>query len=149
MGVPERSELVQTQCRRPMRHSMRRSLPLLWASLFAALPLAAARAGDSGSAATAAVDATVLPTVTVTARKRDEPLQEVPESVAVVSGAAIDRRGLDTIGALDSQVANLQISDVSGVRTIFMRGAGGGGRTVGFDPRTGVYVDGVYIGFPP
>ncbi|MGQ0503190.1 MAG: TonB-dependent receptor [Panacagrimonas sp.] len=111
--------------------------------------LPAAYAEEGVAPAVPADSAVVLDTIIVTARKREDPLHEVPESVAVVNGEVIEQRGLDTIGDLDSQVANLQVSDANGVRTIYMRGAGGGGRTVGFDPRTGVYVDGVYLGFPP
>lgn len=113
------------------------------------LPAAYAEDGVLPPATGPADSAVALDTIIVTARKREDPLHEVPESVAVVGGEAIEQRGLDTIGDLDSEVVNLQVSDANGVRTVYLRGAGGGGRTVGFDPRTGVYVDGVYLGFPP
>jgi len=126
-------------------HGARRRRWLLLALL---IPVAA-QADDAAAAAAGATVAGTLGPLTVTARKRSERLQDVPESVAVVSGEAIEQRGLETIGALDREIANLQESDSNGVRTIYMRGAGGGGRTVGFDPRTGVYVDGVYLGYAP
>lgn len=118
-------------------------------SLLALLPVAYAQDRALTPAVPAADHVVVLEPVVVTARKREEPEQALPASVAVVAGQEIERRGLDTLGALDSRVANLQVSDANGVRTIYLRGVGGGGRTVGFDPRTGVYVDGVYTGFPP
>jgi iron complex outermembrane recepter protein len=113
------------------------------------LPLALLSTAHAEEGTPASQVAVVLDTIVVTARKQDELLHEVPESVAVISGDTIEARGLDTIGALDSQVANLQVSDANGVSTIALRGIGGGGRTVGVDPRTGVFLDGVYMGFPP
>lgn len=117
----------------------------VWA-LLALLPMPVlAQAGEPG----AATDPVELAPVTVTARLRPELEQQVPASMAVVSGEALAEEGRFNLGDLDSRVANLQIGDLNGVPTIFMRGVGGGGRQVGFDPRTGLYIDGVFMNQPP
>lgn len=105
-----------------------------------------ATAGAQQAAPPASVE---LAPVTVTARLRPELEQQVPASIAVVSGEALAEEGRFTLGDLDSRVANLQIGDLNGMPTLFMRGVGGGGRQVGFDPRTGLYVDGVFMNQPP
>ncbi|SEQ19920.1 TonB-dependent Receptor Plug Domain [Solimonas aquatica] len=90
-----------------------------------------------------------LPTVLVTARLRTEPLAQVPASMAVLNGETLAEERLDSLGDLDRRVANLQLGSLNGTPTLFMRGVGGGGRQVGFEPRTGVYVDGVFMNAPP
>lgn len=90
-----------------------------------------------------------LETVIVTARKLEEPAHEVPASIAVISGEQIRDQRLNTLGDLDRLAPNLQLSDANGVRTLYLRGAGGGGRQVGFDTRAGIFVDGVLMSQPP
>ncbi len=91
----------------------------------------------------------VLPPVTVTARFRPEFETKVPISLAVVGGDALRTEGRFTLGQLDSRVANFQLGDLNGTPALFMRGVGGGGRQVAFEPRTGIYVDGVFMNAPP
>lgn len=91
----------------------------------------------------------VLPEVRVTARQREEIIRDVPASIAVLDGEDLESGRLHSIGDLERRVANLQLGDLNGVRTLNLRGVGGGGRQVGFEPRTGVYVDGVFVGAPP
>lgn len=91
----------------------------------------------------------VLERVTVSARLREENLDDVPASIAVVSGAALAEEGRFTIGDLDSRVANLQLGDLNGSPVIYLRGVGGGGRQVGFEPRPGITIDGVFMNAPP
>lgn len=94
-------------------------------------------------------EAVEVETVTVTARLLPEEEQQVPVSMAVIGGEALAGEGRLTLSDLDSRVANLQIGDLNGMPTIFMRGVGGGGRQVGFEPRTGLYIDGVFMNQPP
>ncbi|MGQ0623029.1 MAG: TonB-dependent receptor [Panacagrimonas sp.] len=120
---------------------------LFAALLWACASLAVAQDAKPEDAVTAT--AVTLDPVLVTARKREEELAQVPASVVVVSGEEIRDQRLNTLGDLDRLVPNLQISDANGVPTLYIRGAGGGGRQAGFDPRAGVFVDGVYLGQPP
>jgi iron complex outermembrane recepter protein len=87
--------------------------------------------------------------IIVTARKREEPLAEVPASILVIDEAQVVNGRLTTLGDLDRFAPNLQLSDANGVRTLYLRGVGGGGRQVGFDPRSGIFVDGVQMNQPP
>lgn len=95
------------------------------------------------------LDAIELPPVLVTARLLPELEQRVPASIAVVDGDRLSDEGRHTLSDLDSRVANLQIGDANGLPTVFMRGVGGGGRQVGFEPRTGFFIDGVFLNAPP
>lgn len=90
-----------------------------------------------------------LAPVTVTARLRPEMETRVPGSLAVADGDALEEEGRFTLGRLDSRVANIQLGDLNGTPTLYMRGVGGGGRQVGFEPRVGIYVDGVFMNVPP
>lgn len=118
-----------------------------WTLLSMALlppPLAQAQPQPAASA-----DAVTLQTVTVTARLRPETEQQVPASLAVVDGETLAAEGIHSLGALDSRVANLQFGDLNGTPTLFLRGTGGGGRQVAFEPRAGIYLDGVFMNVPP
>lgn len=85
-----------------------------------------------------------LETVTVTAEKRPEALQDVPASVTAVTGNQIDDAGIGTIMEVANQVPNLHIFTWGGRRNnhVFMRGVGA---TYG-EPAVGFYVDGVGYG---
>ncbi len=122
------------------RHLLHAVIVCAWA------PLPPAQADEPGQAPDAA---TQLETVTVAARKREEELADVPASIAVISGEQIREQHLNTLGDLDRLAPNLQFSDANGVRTVYLRGAGGGGRQVGFDTRAGIFVDGVSMSQPP
>lgn len=99
-------------------------------------------------AAPAAAEApTVLETIVVTARKREEDGQKVPLALSIVSGDTLAERRLESIADLSTQVPNLETVTTS--RTVYLRGVGGGGRHVAFDTRASVHVDGVYVGAPP
>ena len=71
----------------------------------------AAWAQDSGQAANdaPASKATTLDAITVTARKREETLQEVPVAVTAFTSEALEKLNVEDIGDLDAQVPNLTI----------------------------------------
>jgi iron complex outermembrane receptor protein len=86
--------------------------------------------------------------IVVTAQKRAQNILDVPISIAAFSSETLDKSGITELGSLQNLVPNFQVSDNVSVRTVYIRGVGGGGRTVAFDTRTGIYLDGVYIGQP-
>lgn len=96
----------------------------------------------------AEAEARTLESIIVTAQKREQSLQDVPISMAAFTGDALEEAGVADLGSLQDLIPNFQVSDNVSVRTIYVRGVGGGGRTVAFDTRTGIYLDGVYIGQP-
>ena len=106
----------------------------------------AAPAGD-----TPASKATTLGAVTVTARKREETLQEVPVAVTAFTSESLDKLNIRDIGDLDAQVPNLTIYAARGsssTATVFIRGVGQADTLWGVDPGVGIYLDDVYIARP-
>ncbi|WP_340648023.1 TonB-dependent receptor [Pseudoxanthomonas winnipegensis] len=95
--------------------------------------------------------ATTLDAVTVTARKREETLQEVPVAVTAFTPQALDKLNIQDIGDLDAQVPNLTIYAARGstsTATVYIRGVGQADPLWGVDPGVGIYLDDVYIARP-
>jgi iron complex outermembrane receptor protein len=92
-----------------------------------------------------------LEEVVVTARKREENLQQTPISVAAFSAAALEARQITNIADLGKFTPNLsfeQGANVSGASfavTTFIRGVGQTDFNLTIDPGVGLYVDGVYV----
>ncbi len=92
-----------------------------------------------------------LDAVKVTARKREETLQDVPVAVTAFTADALDRLGTSDIADLDAQVPNLTIYAARGSNTTltaFIRGVGQADPLWGVDPGVGLYLDDVYIARP-
>lgn len=113
------------------------------AMLAAALGLAAAFYGSSaygqrsGEAA-----APVLEEIIVTARKRQESLLEIPESVVALSADQIAQQGIDNLKDIGMLVPNLNLSvRTDGFPNVTIRGIGGFGNTQG----VGFYLDDVQV----
>ena len=101
--------------------------------------------------AIAAADAQDGPApIIVTARLRDEDLQEVPVPISVTSGQTLDLQRIQSPQQLDNIAANLNITQANPRQTIFsIRGIGGTTQVSdGLDSSVGVYEDGVYLGRP-
>jgi len=86
----------------------------------------------------------------VTARKREERLQDVPISITAISGKELGERGLSDVGALTNSTPNLEINngrpDGGGsAAQIFIRGVGQNDFLIPNDPGVGLYVDDVYV----
>lgn len=89
---------------------------------------------------------TTLDAVVVTVQKRAEAEKDVPFSMSVLDHRELERSRVKDLSDVGARVPNTVLSQSSGVNTLTIRGVGGGGRNIGFDPRVGVYLDGVYIG---
>ncbi len=92
-----------------------------------------------------------LEEVVVTARRREENMQQVPIAVSVITGKdLLDSGGLkiDTIGKMAPNVHFEAAGGTSGVKSpiIFIRGMGQNDFIPVEDPAVGIYVDGVYMG---
>ncbi|MCZ8115395.1 TonB-dependent receptor [Silanimonas sp.] len=113
--------------------------------------LAAPAAFAQDAAASPQAEATTLDAVKVTARKREETLQEVPIAVTAFTAEALDRLGTRDIADLDAQVPNLTVYAARGsssTLTAFIRGVGQADPLWGVDPGVGLYLDDVYIARP-
>ncbi len=92
-----------------------------------------------------------LDSVTVTARKREETLQEVPVAVTAFTSDALDKLQIEDLGDLDAQVPNLTVYAARGSSstiTAYIRGVGQSDPLWGVDPGVGIYMDDVYIARP-
>lgn len=108
-------------------------------------------APELARAQSAAAGATEVEAVVVTARKREENLQEVPVAVTAVSDEAIEQRSLTELRNIQDVVPNILFTESQGVKgtaRIFIRGIGENIQIFSSDPAVGVYVDGVPITRP-
>lgn len=100
-----------------------------------------AQQGAASSGASTRDDQTII----VTATRREQTLQEVPISVAVVSGDQIEKQGILLFDDVQSSVPNLQIDRTNGNFAITMRGLGAGTGNLSFEQSVGLFIDGVYL----
>jgi len=118
--------------------------------LLSSMPLAWAQ--DAATTASApATNATTLDSVKVTARKREETLQDVPVAVTAFTPETLDKLNIKDLGDLDAQVPNLTVYAARGSTstvTAYIRGVGQADPLWGVDPGVGIYLDDVYIARP-
>jgi iron complex outermembrane receptor protein len=86
--------------------------------------------------------------IIVTAHKRGVDMQDVAMAASAITRERLAELGAVRLTDLTSVVPGFNFSRTSNVNTVFIRGVGGGGRNIGFAGRTGVYLDGVYVGQP-
>ncbi|MEM8661193.1 MAG: TonB-dependent receptor, partial [Pseudomonadota bacterium] len=86
-----------------------------------------------------------LEEVVVTAQIRAESLQDVPISVATMSGETIDNYAISTLQELTTYIPNVNINQGADTPNLFIRGIGSG-TNEGFEQSVGMFVDGVYAG---
>jgi iron complex outermembrane receptor protein len=101
--------------------------------------------------APAAMDVTGLEEITVTARRREETLQDVPIAVSAFSADRIESTGAPDITWLQQSTPNLTLQVARGSNSTliaFIRGVGQQDPLWGFEPGVGLYVDDVYIARP-
>lgn len=89
--------------------------------------------------------------LTVTARKREESLQDAPVAVSAFSGDQLEFRGVTNIGQLDQFTPNLVLNKSPTNSNVinaaaYIRGIGQNDFVPTIDPGVGIYVDGVYLG---
>ncbi len=81
----------------------------------------------------------------VTAQKREESLQDVPISVAAVSGQKIDDAGIETLEDLTVFLPNIHFTETGFSTQVRVRGIGSD-NSQGFEQSVGMYIDGIYHG---
>lgn len=111
------------------------------------LPVGIAGAAEGGSDK----PRLMLEEVVVTARKREEGLQDAPIAISAFTGEDLEARQLNDLSDIGSSAPNLvfdaaaPISGSNVASSIFIRGIGQLDFTFTTDPGVGLYVDGVYI----
>jgi iron complex outermembrane receptor protein len=115
-----------------------------------ALSLAVATAAGLSTSPTVFSAEGSLEEIVVTARKKEESMQNVGLPVSAMSKTEIERAFARDISDLASVSPNLIIDETSqgpgGVAAIFIRGIGVADVEKNFDPAVGVVVDGIFIG---
>ena len=87
-----------------------------------------------------------LEEIVVTARKREESLQDVPISIVTLSGDELRKNGVQRMDYLAATVPNLHYSHTpSAVDLLYVRGIGSA-VNFGFETAVGMVVDGFYYG---
>lgn len=93
----------------------------------------------------------VLEEVIVTARKREESLQETPVAVTALSADALRDAGVRNLADLNQIAPNIEVSSANGtapLANIYIRGIGQRNSGPNIDSGVGIYIDEVYIGRP-
>jgi iron complex outermembrane receptor protein len=96
-------------------------------------------------------EAAELGEITVTARRREENLNEIPVSVTAFSAEKLSLFNIEDLGDLQGQVPNLTIYAARGSTstvTAYIRGIGQSDPLWGVEPGVGIYIDDVYIARP-
>lgn len=95
--------------------------------------------------------AAMMEVIQVTARKREESLQEAPISLTAFSGDGLEARGIENISEVGSITPNLtyqnnpSVGGSSSVATVYIRGVGQRDFLGTIDNGVGFYIDDVYI----
>ena len=83
----------------------------------------------------------------MTARKREENLQQVPVSIAAISATELQTRSLDNLAEVGQVTPNFTFSRTgnggSTAGLVYIRGVGQYDDLSTFDPAVGIYIDGV------
>jgi outer membrane receptor protein involved in Fe transport len=115
------------------------------ASLLAVL-LSVAGSSYAQDAAEDEGEAMVLDEVIVTARKREETLQESPVAISALSADALKEAGVANTRDLQQAVPGLNFTEQGSKNpSIFVRGVGARESNAALDPGVGVYINGIYI----
>ena len=102
--------------------------------------------------ATASASDDELDEILVTARRREENLQDAPVAVSVVTGDMLEQMQVTATTDLDKVVPNLQfhsygtLTGNNAAAQVFIRGIGQTDATPAVDPGVGIYIDDVYMG---
>ncbi|MBN9788738.1 TonB-dependent receptor [Pseudonocardia sp. TMWB2A] len=89
--------------------------------------------------------------ILVTARRREESLQDVPVAITAYSGAALEKAGALDITAISDTTPNVTLEPSRGTNstlTAFIRGVGQQDPVAGFESGVGIYLDDVYLNRP-
>jgi iron complex outermembrane receptor protein len=124
--------------------------PVLYTTAIATALGAIGALGSSVAFPALAQEATIEQ-ITVTARRREESLQDVPIAVTAMSGASLERAGTPDLVAIAKSVPNVTFEVSRGTNstlTAFIRGVGQQDPVAGFEAGVGLYIDDVYLNRP-
>ena len=95
-------------------------------------------------------ESAVLEEVVVTARKREESLQDTPISITAFSASALEEANMVDLRDIGKYTPGMSFTSYgmgsNEAGAIFLRGIGQSDHMVTTDPGVGLYIDGVYVG---
>jgi len=106
--------------------------------------------GASGNAIAqgAGAQAGLLEEITVTARRREENLQDLPLSIAALSADDMQTQGIYYANDVSDFIPSVTLNEDNRSQTmVFIRGVGGGHPDASFSWGSGIYEDGHYVQF--
>jgi iron complex outermembrane recepter protein len=144
----DRSDVHARMGRRPS------AINLTWiaAAAFAQLLQSDLAAAQATSDRAQSSEAETLQSVVVTARRREERLQDTPIAVTALRAEDLERQQITATTDLDKVAPNLQfhsygtLTGNNSAAQVFIRGIGQTDATAAVDPGVGIYVDEVYMG---
>ncbi|HEY4368278.1 MAG TPA: TonB-dependent receptor [Steroidobacteraceae bacterium] len=89
--------------------------------------------------------------IVVTARRREESLQDVPVAISALSADQLQSQNVTTLEDMTAHVPNIKVSAgraTSSTINAYIRGVGQSDPLWGFEPGVGIYLDDVYIARP-
>jgi len=107
------------------------------------------RTGENGAQPAANQTDAFGNVIIVTARKREELLQDIPVAVAALSGDSLDDVGIQRLDETTALIPNLRVSHAGtgpGVASLYIRGIGYNGTEKLEAPSVGVFIDDFYWG---
>ncbi|WP_229424936.1 TonB-dependent receptor [Massilia sp. Se16.2.3] len=129
----------------------------LISSAAALLALSSSMAGmahaqqSAGAPAPDGENASGVQKVVVTARRREESLQDVPVSVTAFSADQLSKQGVPDVTALALALPNTTLKAsraTNSTLTAFIRGVGQADPLAGFESGVGIYIDDIYLARP-
>ena len=124
-----------------MEHNWPRLLLALGATL---ISFTASAQVDDGKKVPATAQRASLEEVVVTARRREENIQETPVAVSAFGAEALQERGIGNVQDLANAVPSLEIGKTR-APNIFIRGVGERTGFARIDPAVGVYLDDLFL----
>jgi len=115
------------------------------AILAAQLPTPASAQSSDESAATG------IESVVVTARRREESLQDVPVAISALTADQLQAQNVRTLEDMTAFAPNIKVNAgraTSSTINAYIRGVGQNDPLWGFEPGVGIYIDDVYVARP-
>src|SRR5258706_929193 len=94
-------------------------------------------------------DSTDIPTIIVTAQRRNEDVQDVPIAVSAVTGQQLEIEGITNTLDIGRAVPSLIVTQTAGYVLPRIRGVGNSVVGAGYEGGVATYVDGVYLAAAP
>ena len=124
---------------------------LIFRILLGLLPAAGLLSLPGAAVAQDAGASDALDEITVTARRREENLQDVPAAVTAFSGRDLELRGASDITEIAQQAPSVTLEPsraTNSTLTAFIRGIGQQDPLAGFEQGVALYVDDIYVARP-